>query len=919
MAWKEITVFLSSTFNDMQSERDYIKRKVISRLNQSLEQYQVSIRLLDLRWGIDTHLENEIASEDKVLHVCLDLIRNNRPYFIGLLGHRYGWVPSLLKQEDVRSIFQHQDNISIQGTESRSVTEMEILLGALGQEEYLDHSFFFLRDEETYFGMDDEIRGLYDDRFSHEQEKRALYPRLQSLKEKIINTCKQASPQERVFTYKGRWDGNTITELDDFGDVLYKQLLDDILSRIEKDLTTSNEDAEKMLQDTFCKTKQNGFSGREELINQVIRHIEHYTKTHPNYIEEPKNMPVNGIVLYGPAGCGKSSIYSELVKRLANDNRFILKNASCGLSNKSSSVRNILSYWEQCSEDIEPSLESDKKKVFLLDSVESVSDINKLADIFTSYSWTIYPYVLTCTEEYLDTLKQEIAYYQTLSHKKGKCEFIRIEKPKDKEILDTIEHVLTDNHKQLSSSCKEKLVSRLAKIEPDTSLFWLRLALSVLMELGEKDFRAIHSLPGGNDSQKIEHYLYQTIESFPDTLSGMLKYYIDMTNEYFDNNIVEAFLYYMSRARFGLTAQNIEDLLGKNWNSLEFESLLYWMKEFIRKDRFTGKMTLGHRLFKIVIRNADWLEKDFQTLFKTMHEKGTIDDNEYLYMCMESGDIDTFHDYMVSNNGYMHPAVQSAVPAFLRDDEDRCFSFLEDYFSYYRTDSRSDDLAYCVALGRSETSPEAKRLMKKVKIYLLKQFSPDDLISGDLDVLQAFFKSINSYRVESPIPLHTVLKVYYDNKRLYGKSICTSWLPYYFYNYWGQQIALNEHIDVYLEFEKECRWYCDNVDDYTWKLDLFENTWLNGCIIDRRSYCLLLEEKLRILQVVQEDYLAILSTDLEADDFWFSKFLEDGTKLVEYYRELHNYGFSDNKLPFIPTPLSNYLETKTDSLSLVAK
>ena len=44
---------------------------------------------VDLRWGIT----DEQKSEGKVLPICLDEIQRCRPYFIGLLGERYGWVP----------------------------------------------------------------------------------------------------------------------------------------------------------------------------------------------------------------------------------------------------------------------------------------------------------------------------------------------------------------------------------------------------------------------------------------------------------------------------------------------------------------------------------------------------------------------------------------------------------------------------------------------------------------------------------------------------------------------------------------------------------------------------------------------------------------------------------------------------------
>ena len=44
---------------------------------------------VDLRWGV-TEAD---AQDGKALDICLDEIDSCRPYFLGLLGHRYGWIP----------------------------------------------------------------------------------------------------------------------------------------------------------------------------------------------------------------------------------------------------------------------------------------------------------------------------------------------------------------------------------------------------------------------------------------------------------------------------------------------------------------------------------------------------------------------------------------------------------------------------------------------------------------------------------------------------------------------------------------------------------------------------------------------------------------------------------------------------------
>ena len=68
------TIFVSSTFRDMQMERDALQTRVLPALNETAEQYGQTVSFCDLRWGIDTSdLESEEGSR-KVLDVCLDEI-----------------------------------------------------------------------------------------------------------------------------------------------------------------------------------------------------------------------------------------------------------------------------------------------------------------------------------------------------------------------------------------------------------------------------------------------------------------------------------------------------------------------------------------------------------------------------------------------------------------------------------------------------------------------------------------------------------------------------------------------------------------------------------------------------------------------------------------------------------------------------
>lgn len=135
-AWQTVRVFISSTFRDMHSERDWLIKRVFPALRERLERYRIYLVDIDLRWGVT----EQQAESGGALDVCLDQIDACRPFFLGLLGERYGWVPQNLPQT-VTSKYGW-----IQYTQKKSITELEILHGVLNDPQMHDYSFFCFRD-----------------------------------------------------------------------------------------------------------------------------------------------------------------------------------------------------------------------------------------------------------------------------------------------------------------------------------------------------------------------------------------------------------------------------------------------------------------------------------------------------------------------------------------------------------------------------------------------------------------------------------------------------------------------------------------------------------------------------------------------------------------------------------------------------
>ena len=135
---RHIRVFISSTFKDMKMERELLVKQVFPELRRICADRFVTFTEVDLRWGIT----EEQAAEGKVLPICLEEIRRCRPYFIGLLGERYGWIPESVPRKVIEREPWLQEHIG----NRTSVTELEIIQGVLKNPKMAAHAFFFFRD-----------------------------------------------------------------------------------------------------------------------------------------------------------------------------------------------------------------------------------------------------------------------------------------------------------------------------------------------------------------------------------------------------------------------------------------------------------------------------------------------------------------------------------------------------------------------------------------------------------------------------------------------------------------------------------------------------------------------------------------------------------------------------------------------------
>ncbi len=200
---KTVRAFISSTFRDMHAERDHLVTIVFPELRERLERLGLEFFDVDLRWGVpEKDANGETANS---WEYCKKWIERVEPFFIGLLGQRYGFVPS------PQQIYDHADRQHYAGL---SITEMEIrhavLMGQLKR-----RSYFYLRKERVPATATADVRAI----FVKDEEKVA------DLKRQI------RAGSRPVYDYRCRWTGNGFVDLDDFG----HRVLEDLWSGVLRD------------------------------------------------------------------------------------------------------------------------------------------------------------------------------------------------------------------------------------------------------------------------------------------------------------------------------------------------------------------------------------------------------------------------------------------------------------------------------------------------------------------------------------------------------------------------------------------------------------------------------------------------------------------------------------------------------------
>lgn len=264
----EVRVFISSTFKDMMKERDYLIKEVFPEIRHRCHQRGIEFTEIDLRWGVT----EKQAQHGKVIEVCLKEIDRCRPYFIGVLGDRYGWIPPTDEYFKHKRILEEFPWIKEDIKKDLSITEIEIQYGVLRNPALSKNALFYLRKPQSSLTSSKETPVSEDG------------AKLIELKKTLVS--------QNEFPVK------KFAKSEELGNLILKDLWE-IIEKSFPELTTPDPiEQTRMEHTTFLKSRLRVYIGGQKYLNRL--------NVHANNEDPP-------LVITGESGLGKSALLANWI------------------------------------------------------------------------------------------------------------------------------------------------------------------------------------------------------------------------------------------------------------------------------------------------------------------------------------------------------------------------------------------------------------------------------------------------------------------------------------------------------------------------------------------------------------------------------------------------------------------------------
>ena len=657
--WIECRLFISSTFKDFHGERDYLHTQWLPRLQQELadRKLRVHVELVDLRQGVDTLnvvTPAEVVSEEEVrrrkdhlvLKYCLDAVEHCRPFFIALLGDRYGWIAPLERTAQVA----REKGLQIPEDELKqtSVTALEVGFGVSSDLESQRRVRIYLRESLPYdelvasHQMQTTEARDYSDAFTAAQKEDSQQvvaahnhtTRLNSLKERLRQTL-----PDRVHSYRGRWGSSRkkVVDLEEWGD----QFLDHVLTDLQDELRDSLARQSPTPLEDFVEYRRRGFLGRADQLGNALALVRSPTADGKPW----------GLCLTGSPGAGKSSFFAELYNQLRQDDEVFLLAHAAGSGPDTERVEPMLRDWVEAiaadlgvanpltahskPEEVEQAfagmltrVAAHRRVVLMLDAIDQMEATPRARNL----SWL--PRMWPANARLVATTVPGTAS-DALRRKQG----VILQELRPLDVVDEAALIAERFYRvqgggTLNPTVREVLLDHQSGDGQRAagSPLWLRLAIDELTTLDADDFarfernltkgitdheRGLLKRLGlttnattlGDLTGEVRHYLMllHFVAGLPADVPGLYQHMLERAEEVVGRKLTTAFATLIALSRFGWRESDLRPLLSPHmdngtWNDLRFAQLRRCFRSHLVRRGSAGQYDFFHAQMRAAVQ-----------------------------------------------------------------------------------------------------------------------------------------------------------------------------------------------------------------------------------------------------------------------------------------------------------------------------
>lgn len=582
---QNISIFVSSTFNDMMNERDILVRYVMPELSEYFNPKGIDIHLIDLRWGVVTEGETEISKEQKILKCCVDTIDICKPFFIGFIGHKYGWIPN-------------EENSPL------SVTHIEIEQGIIKNNNY-KKSLIFIRDKKSYAALPKEQLKKYID----EDVKLVQYARTRI--HKLQEGYELANSKDNIIPYSLNVINPSVDEVYEITQLIFTNLK----RVIEKEININS----NFSVIHSCELHLKNYIPPTQLYTSIISNINRDKHT----------------VIYGGQGIGKTSLciylYYQLKQQDNKINSFIyspdflvnnsidIKSAIMGWSeemngNKLQPLENIAGEWKRFKYMND---KQQKKTVIILDSYDRIKEIKDSNIFFVPTNGIIF---IVFSAAYL--AKWEFRY---------KISPISIQDFTEDEACKFINKaILITNKKNIPSYVYDAILKYRKNNKGGYNPMDLSVLTSYILSLDKNDFEKINQTDGNSKEKALYDYIATVIKELPQNSAQRSLYILEKVLKIFGQGKIEQ-LVFLAHSMYGLSDYHLKELkIG--YDAISFFLIRNYIKPYIGSIQNDGKWNLQDS--SMVEAMNSLLHIDSQIVYYALSKLDNISKEESFYYAL---------------------------------------------------------------------------------------------------------------------------------------------------------------------------------------------------------------------------------------------------------------------------------------------